>query len=183
MCIGATFVEVVGFESKFDFCPVCGSRLAEVHLPTEDRPRLVCEACGHVFYLNPKIVSGTLPVTEGKLWLLRRGIEPQYGYWTYPAGYQEIDETTEEAARRETLEELGLHVEITRLFGVYSRAGSHVVNVVYLARPRENSPAPSLTTEAIEVGLFGPDAIPWDELAFPSTEAALRDWVNQLAAL
>jgi ADP-ribose pyrophosphatase YjhB (NUDIX family) len=163
----------------FNYCPVCGAALSEAHLATEDRPRLVCTACGHVFYLNPKIVSGTLPIEGSKVWLLRRGIEPRYGFWTYPAGYQEMDESTEDAARRETWEELGLHVEISRLFGVYSRAGSHVVNVVYVASLAEGASAPMLTTEAIEVGLFAPDEIPWDELAFPSTEAVLKDWVAE----
>ena len=139
---------------------------------------MVCAACGHIFYLNPKIVSGTLPLEDGKVWLLRRGIEPRLGYWTYPAGYQEMDETTEDAARRETWEELGLQVEIARLFGVYSRAGSHVVNVVYLARLSGEHQAPILTAEAIEVGLFAPDTIPWTDLAFPSTHAVLRDWVE-----
>ncbi len=166
--------------SSFNYCPVCGAPLVEAHLATEDRPRLVCASCGHVFYLNPKIVSGALPVVNGKVWLLRRGIEPRYGCWTYPAGYQEIDETTADAAKRETLEEVGLQIEIVNLFGVYSRAGSHVVNVVYLARLLDAESQPVLTTEAIEVGLFAPDAIPWDGLAFPSTEAVLADWVNQI---
>ncbi|MEO5954014.1 MAG: NUDIX domain-containing protein, partial [Chloroflexia bacterium] len=140
-----------------------------------------CEACGHVAYINPKIVSGTLPVQDGKVWLLRRGIEPRYGYWTYPAGYQEIDETTDEAARRETWEELRLRVEVTKLFGVYSRAGNHVVNVVYLARLLDADATPNLTSEATEVGLFGPDEIPWEELAFPSTHLVLHDWIVQQA--
>jgi ADP-ribose pyrophosphatase YjhB (NUDIX family) len=161
----------------FNFCPVCGGTLTEMQLPTEDRPRLVCTACGHISYINPKIVSGTLPVQDGKVWLLRRGIEPRYGYWTYPAGYQEIDETTESAAKRETWEELGVLVETTGLFGVYSRAGNHVVNVVYLARLLEDSAVPMLTSEAIEVGLFGTDEIPWEELAFPSTHQVLQQWV------
>lgn len=165
----------------FNFCPVCGANLIETQLLTEDRPRLVCTACGHITYINPKIVSGTLPIQDGKVWLLRRGIEPRYGYWTYPAGYQEIDETTEEAAQRETWEELQLRVQTTNLFGVYSRAGNHVVNVVYLARLANEENKPQLTSEATEIGLFGADDIPWDELAFPSTHIVLRQWVEQAA--
>jgi ADP-ribose pyrophosphatase YjhB (NUDIX family) len=162
----------------FSFCPICGSRLVEKHLPTEMRPRLVCEACGHILYLNPKIVGGTLPIEDGKVWLLRRGIEPRLGFWTHPAGYQEIDESTEEAARRETIEEIGLNVAITRLLGVYSRPGGHVVNIVYLARPTDDASRPTLTEEATEIGLFGPDEIPWHDLAFPSTASALQDWLE-----
>src|SRR5918998_3342991 len=98
--------------SEFRFCPLCGSDLQEVLLETEHRPRLVCGDCGHILYINPKVVSGTLPVQDGKVWLLRRGIEPRAGYWTHPAGYQEWDETTEEAAIRETREEIGCDVSI-----------------------------------------------------------------------
>jgi ADP-ribose pyrophosphatase YjhB (NUDIX family) len=160
------------------YCENCGSAVEEILLPTEDRPRLVCLECGHISYVNPRIVSGTLPVANGRVWLLRRGIEPRLGYWTYPAGYQEMDETTADAAVRETLEETGLSVAISRLFGVYSRAGSHVVNVVYLARQLDERAVPVLTREALEIAGFAPDDLPWAELAFPSTELVLQDWVS-----
>ena len=159
------------------YCEECGSIMEELLLPTEDRARSVCVQCGHIAYMNPRIVSGTLPVANGRLWLLRRGIEPRLGCWTYPAGYQEIDETTADAAVRETLEETGLRVAISRLFGVYSRAGSHAVNVVYLAQQVEESAVPVLTREALEIASFGPEELPWAELAFPSTELVLQDWV------
>jgi ADP-ribose pyrophosphatase YjhB (NUDIX family) len=167
----------------FKYCENCGSALEEILLPTEDRPRLVCVQCGHVAYINPRIVSGTLPVANGRIWLLRRGIEPRLGYWTYPAGYQEMDETTVEAAVRETLEETGLRVAVSRLFGLYSRAGSHVVNVVYLARQVDESATPGLSREALEIASFGPEDMPWDELAFPSTELVLQDWVTLMRGL
>ncbi len=147
-------------------------------MPTEDRPRLVCPNCGHIHYVNPMIVSGTLPVQGGKVWLLRRGIEPRLGFWTYPAGYQEWDESTAQAAVRETHEEIGCEVELEGLLGVYSQASASVVNIVYIARLSHTSDLPHLTTEAIEVCAFAPDEIPWDELAFPSTHAVLHDWIR-----
>ena len=107
--------------NEFHYCPVCGGQLAELLLPTEERPRLVCMNCGYIHYLNPKVVCGTLPIEDGGVWLLRRGIEPRLGYWTYPAGFLELDESTEEGAIRETREELGCDVSIDGLFGVYSR--------------------------------------------------------------
>lgn len=165
---------------EYRYCPVCGTALQELHLPTEDRSRLVCVGCGHIFYINPKVVSGTLPIEGGRVWLLRRGIEPRLGYWTHPAGYQEWDETTEEAAVRETREEIGCEVAIDRLLGVYSRATAPVVNVIYIASFADPEQRPSLTTEAVEVQAFAPGEIPWDELAFISTERALRDWIALL---
>jgi len=160
------------------FCSNCGNKLELRQLPTEDRPRLVCPECGHIHYLNPKVVSGSLLIQDGKGWLLRRGIEPRYGYWTYPAGFQEMDESTEGAAARETLEEIGCRIEIIRLFGVYSHANAPVVNVVYLARLLSQNCKPTISTEAIEVRAFAPGEIPWQDLAFPSTERVLRDWVG-----
>src|SRR4051812_10849760 len=162
------------------YCLRCGRPLAERLLPTEDRPRLVCDACGYIHYVNPKIVCGTLPVWEGQVWLLRRAIEPRVGYWSHPAGYQEIGETTEAGALRETLEEIGWAVQITRLLGVSSRAEAPVVNVVYLAAPRDPAVPPVAGKESLEVAAFAPDDIPWDELAFTSTVQALRDWVALL---
>lgn len=158
------------------FCSQCGSQLSEKLLPTEERIRLVCDSCAHIHYLNPLVVGATLPVEGGAVWLLRRGIEPRYGYWTFPAGYQEIDESTEGAAKRETLEELGCLVELDRLLGVYSRPGAPVV-IVYMAHLSDDSPRPGTTSEAIEVRPFKPEEIPWDDLAFMSTVQALRDWV------
>ncbi|MEO8284915.1 MAG: NUDIX hydrolase [Chloroflexota bacterium] len=161
----------------YNFCTVCGTHLEEALLPTEDRPRLVCPNCNHIQYINPKIVSGTLPIEDGRVWLLRRGIEPRYGHWTYPAGFQEWDETTEEAAVRETLEELGCDVRLDGLLGVYSRGSVPIVNIVYLASFAHERRTPCTTKEAIEVCSFAPTEIPWADLAFPSTEMVLRDWI------
>jgi ADP-ribose pyrophosphatase YjhB (NUDIX family) len=162
----------------FRFCVLCGTEMAETKLPTEDRPRLVCVSCGYIHYINPKLVCGTLPVENGSVWLLRRGIEPRLGYWSYPAGFQEWDESSEEAACRETKEEIGCDVRIESLFGVYSSARAPIVNVVYLASLLPTSPSPSSTQEAIEVRSFRPENLPWADLAFPSTEQVLKDWVR-----
>jgi ADP-ribose pyrophosphatase YjhB (NUDIX family) len=166
----------------YNFCVVCGHKLKLAQLPSEDRPRLLCQECGHIHYLNPKVVSGVLPVEAGRLWLLRRGIEPRYGCWTYPAGFQEYGESTEEAAIRETREEIGCDVQLDSLFGVYSRPNAPVVNIVYLAHLIPPHNVPTVSTEAIEVRAFGPREIPWPDLAFPSTADIIRDWVTQATA-
>lgn len=150
------------------FCPRCG-RPAEVDFPR----RIACPHCAYCAYYNPKPVAGAIPVdAEGEVILLRRGFDPGRGLWTFPGGFVDLGETVEEAARRETDEELGLSVELGRLVGVYSRAEDRVVLVVYRAvaigRPRT-------TSEAVEVRSFAPSEIPWGELAFWSTELALRD--------
>lgn len=158
-----------------NYCSNCGTRTVVQVVPEEERERQVCPACGAIHYANPKIVAGTLPIQQGKIWLLRRAIEPRYGAWTFPAGFMEMGETVEQGAQRETREELGIEVELTRLLGVYSFEHSATVHIVYVARAIED---PTGGTETLEYQLFDLEGIPWEDLAFASTHAALRDYLE-----
>lgn len=159
------------------FCPACGQSVAERVLEADHRPRLVCPA-GHVTWRNPRLVVGTLPVRDGHVYLARRAIEPGAGLWSYPGGYLEIGEAAQEGARRETEEETLLRVEVGRLVGAYSRPGVGIVTLIYEADVVGGEPLPGAETD--EVRGFSPDEIPWEELAFTTTESALRDWVLSL---
>lgn len=150
------------------FCPRCAAE-ATVAFPRS----LTCPSCGYGAYYNPKPVACTIPVDEqGCLWLLRRAFDPGRGRWTFPGGFVDLGESVEEAARRETREELEIDAELGALVGVYSRREDRVVLVVYRARALGEA---RTTEEAAEVRAFAPEELPWDELAFWSTEAALRD--------
>lgn len=150
------------------FCPRCG-RPAEIDYPR----RIVCPHCGYAAYYNPKPVAAAIPVDEeGRVILLRRGFDPGRGKWTFPGGFVDLGESVPDAARRETDEELGIAVELQQLVGVYSRPEDRVVLIVYRARAVGR---PHTTPEAPEVQAFAPAEIPWQELAFWSTERALRD--------
>jgi ADP-ribose pyrophosphatase YjhB (NUDIX family) len=159
------------------FCPACGLPVQSRLLEADHRPRLVCPD-GHVTWRNPRIVVGTLPVEGRRVFLARRAIDPGIGLWTYPGGFLEVGEAAQEGARRETEEETELRVEVGVLIGVYSRPGAGVVTVIYEAAVVGGRPAPA--AETTEVRGFGPDEIPWDELAFTTVESALRDWVASL---
>jgi ADP-ribose pyrophosphatase YjhB (NUDIX family) len=150
------------------FCPRCGQP-AEVDFPR----RIVCPHCGYAAYYNPKPVGAAIPIdAEGNVILLRRGFAPGKGLWTFPGGFVDLGESVEDAVHREVDEELGIAIELGPLVGVYSRAEERVVLIVYRARAVGE---PHTTPEAVEVSAFAPDDIPWDELAFWSTERALRD--------
>jgi ADP-ribose pyrophosphatase YjhB (NUDIX family) len=159
------------------FCPACGRPVEARVLEADHRPRLVCPE-GHVTWRNPRIVVGTLPVRGGRVYLARRDIEPRRGRWTCPGGFLEVGESTHEGARRETEEETELRVEIGTLIGVYSRPHAGIVTIVYEATVVGGAPEPAAETS--EVRDFGPDEIPWGELAFSTVESALRDWVASL---
>lgn len=159
--------------SRPSYCFVCGDELVERFVAAEERARLVCVGCNHIHYINPKIVAGTIPVAGDRVWLLRRAIEPRGGFWTFPAGFMEMGETVEEAAARETMEELRLEIHIRALVGVYSYSVGTTVHVIYLADALSE---PAAGPEALSFAAFAPDDLPWHDLAFPSTREALRDW-------
>ena len=153
-------------------CPRCGAEA------TIDYPRsLSCPACGYGAYYNPKPVAAAIPVdAAGRIVLLRRGFDPGAGLWTFPGGFVDLGESVEDAARREAGEELRIEIELGPLVGVYSRPDDRVVLIVYAATTLD---APHTTEEAVEVRAFDADALPWDELAFWSTELALRDFTSR----
>jgi DNA-directed RNA polymerase subunit RPC12/RpoP len=117
-------------EPNVRFCSRCGAELSFGPVSGEERERLACPSCGFVFYVNPRLVVTTLPITErGEVVLIKRGIEPALGMWAQPGGFLEIDETVRDAAVRETLEETGLEVEPGAIVGLYSRVPAAVVVV------------------------------------------------------
>ncbi len=138
--------------------------------PGEDRERRVCDTCGFIDYVNPRIVAGVVAHRDGQILLCRRAIHPRKGFWTLPAGFMELGESVEEGALREAQEEARADLELEGLLGLYSIPRIGQVQVFFRARLL-NTPSPG--SESLEVGLFSWDNVPWSELAFPSVKWAL----------
>ena len=158
------------------FCPLCGAGVTRQPVPPEGKIEAVCGGCRFVFYLNQKVVAGTIPEQDGRILLTRRAIHPAHGKWTFPGGYVDYGEVVEAAAVRETFEETGMHVVLGELVGVYSYQDSPVVIVVYRASVTGGQLTTCHENDCVE--WVEPDAIPWEELAFPSTRAALGDYLK-----
>ena len=144
--------------------------------PGDDHERDVCTRCGYVAYQNPKIVTGSVASTEdGCILVCKRAIEPRKGYWTLPAGYMEMGESVEDAARREAREEAGADLGLDRVLAVYSVPRIGQVQVMFRARLlNPDTVAPGIESEALDLVPY--DDLPWDELAFPTVHWALRHW-------
>jgi ADP-ribose pyrophosphatase YjhB (NUDIX family) len=112
---------------------------------------------------------------QGGLFLMRRGIPPGYGRWTFPGGYVDRGETVEAAAVREVEEEAGCSVRLDALLGLYSYPGQVAIIVVYAGTVTGGEPY--CRSESLEARTFADEEIPWEELAFPSTVEALRDFL------
>jgi ADP-ribose pyrophosphatase YjhB (NUDIX family) len=126
------------------------------------------------FYDDPQApaVNSIVPAANaivvndlGELLLIRRTDNDR---WSLPGGALEVGESLIDCAVRETLEETGVHVEVTGLVGIYTDP-RHVIlytsngevrqecSVVYTARPVGGIPTPS--SESREVVWMSPDAV------------------------
>jgi ADP-ribose pyrophosphatase YjhB (NUDIX family) len=74
-----------------------------------------------------------------------------------PGGFVDLGESVEQAAERETMEELELAVELQGLLGIYSRPDDRVVLIVFRARALG---VPKTTPEAPEVRASRPTPSP-----------------------
>lgn len=154
------------------YCSECGQPL-NIKIPAGDnRPRHVCDSCQTIHYQNPKIVTGTLPVWEDRVLLCKRAIEPRYGLWTLPAGFMEIGETTEQAAKRESVEEANANLEIEQLYTIINLP--HIDQVYMLYRASLTDLEFHAGEESLEVKLFREEEIPWQTLAFRTIHFTLK---------
>jgi ADP-ribose pyrophosphatase YjhB (NUDIX family) len=162
------------------FCPNCGAALA-FRIPSGDSlPRHVCDSCGSIHYLNPKIVVGALAEWEGKILMWRRAIEPRHGYWTLPAGFMENAETTAQGALRETLEEACARVALEGLFTLISIPHISQVHMIYRARLLDLDFKPG--DESLEVRLMDELEIPWEQIAFRTVAMTLQHYFDDRRA-
>jgi ADP-ribose pyrophosphatase YjhB (NUDIX family) len=160
-----------------NFCSHCGSSNIVKEIPKDDhRLRHICKDCGKIFYENPRIVVGTIPVFENKILLAKRAIEPQKGKWNLPAGFLEMNETTEKGAIRETLEETGAEIKNLSLHTIFQSDSNHIY-IIFLANLKNTNI--NTTNESTEVNFFDINEIPWDELAFTSNEFALKSFLSK----
>ena len=156
------------------FCNLCGGPVALQIPEGDERERHVCQNCGHIHYVNPKVIVGCLPTVDDRILLCKRAIEPRYGKWTLPAGFMENGETSAGGAARETWEEAAakaIDLELYRIFDV-----PHISQVYLFYRCHIENDEFGVGPESLESALFTEQEIPWDELAFPVVNKTLEHY-------
>jgi 8-oxo-dGTP diphosphatase len=103
-----------------------------------------------------------------KVLLIQRKLTPFQHAWALPGGFVRLDETVDDAARRELEEEAGVHdvyLEQLYTFGTLGRdPRERVVTVAYFALAKLSDHRIRAATDAMGVGWFGLDDLP--KLAF-----------------
>ena len=156
------------------FCSKCGNPVEQRIPEGDNRHRHVCPSCDTIHYINPNIVAGTVPVYGDRVLLCKRAIEPRLGYWTLPAGFMEMNETTTQAAIRETWEEAEAKVTIDGLYSMIDVPHIGQVHIFYRASILNGEFG--IGTESLDTRLFAENEIPWDEIAFPTVKYTLQQY-------
>jgi ADP-ribose pyrophosphatase YjhB (NUDIX family) len=137
--------------------------------------RPTCPKCGFIAYRNPAPACGVLLMRHGRVLMARRAHEPRRDAWGIPAGFMEYGEHPEATAVREVLEETGLRIRLTGLFGVYAgRDDPRTRAVLILYRGKETGGTLKAGDDASEVAFFPLDRLP-RPLAFQAHREALGD--------
>lgn len=158
------------------FCHFCASPLVEKFF--EGRLRKFCPDCEQPLYENPVPASCVVLVDENERVLLtKRSVEPKIGLWCLPGGFMELDETPEDAALRELMEETGVTGQIEHLLGVMSGPNALYGTVLitgYLIK--QFSGTPVANDDVSEVGFFDFNELP--EIAFESHTLFIRNYYS-----
>lgn len=151
---------------RISFCTQCGARTEESLHWGETRD--VCTACGYRDVVRSTPVVAAVVVRGDEVLLCKRRPRLTYGgYWCLPSGNIDFGEDFLTAARRETLEETGIQIEIKSILTVISNfwdEGVSTVVPVVLAEPIGGEP--QSTTESAEAAWFNAGALP--DMAFES---------------
>lgn len=167
--------------APYHHCSRCGAGDLETRGPRE----FVCRACGYKHFLTPIPAAGALVFdAQGRLLVIRRAHEPGLGKLGLPGGVIEPGETGEQAAARETFEEVGLRLPPERfrswltlpntyLYQEYLWPTFDLFYAVRLDDPVKLQPDPAEVSEVLWLPL---DDVPLDQFAFTSNAEAVRRW-------
>ena len=162
--------------SDYQFCPYCTGTYAELgHVQT-------CQSCGRTVWHNSSPCAGAMILREGRLLLVKRGVEPFKGWWGIPAGFLEPGEHPADGAAREVLEETDLRVAVGELVGTYvdvygEEAGKYTLTMYYLAGVVGGEPRAG--DDAAAIKWFSLAELP-EKIAFANCRQAIADLRRRL---
>ncbi len=158
------------------YCPKCGS---EEFNPSGERS-FKCGNCGFHFFINASAAVAALITNDnGKLMLVTRGVEPDYGKLDLPGGFVDPMETAEEAVTRELQEELGLKVTgLEYLFSapneyVFSSYKVFTLDMAFKVRVETTENLKAMD-DILDYCFYGEDEIDYDEIPAPSIKSFVK---------
>lgn len=160
------------------FCPKCSSAK---FVRSGDRS-LKCVDCGFHFFINSAAAVAAL-VTDGngKLMLVTRGVEPNFGKLDLPGGFIDPGETAENAVRRELSEELGLKIKSLKYIGsapneyIFSDYTVFTLDMAFKVIP-ETIDGLNPMDDILGYKFYSEDELNYDDIPAPSIKQFVNDF-------
>ncbi|MFW9805701.1 MAG: NUDIX hydrolase [Candidatus Thorarchaeota archaeon] len=155
----------------FTFCTACGNPLQSSINQEWD---FECTNCNRKYYNNPTPVVAALVFLDGKLVIVS---SKNKELWGLPGGYVSVNESLENAAVREVLEETNLHVRITGFHASYPMVKDerNLVFIVFTAEVESGNP--SAGDDVKELKILNPVEA-YQELTGKFAKKALAYWME-----
>ena len=149
---------------KLIYCSTCKTK--NNYSEIEGQIRYHCPSCKTIHYQNPKPTATLICIEDNKILLVKRAFNPAKGFWSLPGGFMELNETLNEAAKRELKEDTNLNGEVIKLLGHCSHFNSVFGDILLLGFLMKINNWESLKAgdDASEAKLFDLDNCP--DLAF-----------------
>lgn len=98
----------------------------------DDSKELYCQKCDHVYFDSPS-PAVIIAVRGGEKVVLTRSVGWKHTYWGLIAGHVKTGETAEEAAIRETREEVGIEIFNLTILGTYLHKARNTLMIAFMA--------------------------------------------------
>lgn len=165
---------------NFSYCLNCGGEFNKV---TERFYK--CPKCDLNYYIGINSGAGIiLQNSANQILLIKRSYNPSKGKWSIPAGFLEFGENSEQGAKREVFEEVGLKINELEYWGSYpgiyqhKNIDYHTLLTVFIAKiPDEYNI--KLSDESTEYAFFDIDKIPLADTGNQDVVNALTDLMNK----
>ena len=156
------------------FCRECGAGLVPHRVGGDTRAHEFCERCGEPRFDHPSVMLTCFLSCGQKLLWMQRKLEPRGSFWAIPGGFMERGETVAEGAALELWEETGIRLAPEAL-EFYMTGTITFINQVYIGfRASVASEDCQPGEEALAVAFYSREECPWDEVAYPEVNDAIR---------
>jgi NAD+ diphosphatase len=166
----------------FKYCPKCGSKTKNIEHDEQVMPTCQNESCGFILWQNSKpAVAVMIRDDKERVLMTKRGIAPDKGKLDMPGGFVMFGEQLEEAAIRETKEEVGVDIEVIKCLGhwvdgyKYQEVDDYSFIVVMKARIVSGEVKPADKREIADIEWVDPTKVDKSRLAFTYNERFLEN--------
>ena len=172
--------------NEFKLCPMCGGK----NITSPAGRKWFCPDCNFELYNNVAAAVGlVISDSTGRVLFERRAKDPRKGFLAFPGGFVDPDESAEEAAVRECMEETG--VKPASLEYLCSFPNTYVFNKItyktcdiffkaVLPPDAELTPQPGEVDAFERIKIQKEEDIETIPLAFESARKTLKLWLKTL---